>query len=221
MKLLLCSQGFHTKNTVQALANLLGKPASDISFAIINEAYAMEEGDKRWMLHNLNCIADNFGGEIDFINLLALPINEVERRVMQRDVIFVVGGSADYLMSVFTKTGFVKLLPKLLKFKVYVGSSAGSMVVGKRLSTAAYRLMYGHDTGYGIDHYLELADFSIMPHMDSEEFPGRNERIFEAAKNQQGVIYGLRDDSAAIVNGAEVTFTGSKPYILGADSRKG
>jgi peptidase E len=217
MKLLLCSQGFHTKNTVQALADFLGKPAKDISFAVVNEAYAMEEGDKRWMLHNLNCVADNFGGEIDFINLLALPLDEVERRIMKQDAMFVVGGSADYLMSVFVKTGFAKLLPKLLESKVYAGSSAGSMVMGKRLSTEAYHVMYGHDTGYDTGHYLELVDFAVMPHMDSDEYPGRNDKIFEAAKNQQGVIYGLRDDSAVIVNGAEVTFTGSKPYILGAD----
>ena len=34
----------------------------------------------------------------------------------------------------------------LFSIKVYVGSSAGSMVVGKRISTAAYSLIYGKDS---------------------------------------------------------------------------
>ncbi|MGI8935211.1 MAG: Type 1 glutamine amidotransferase-like domain-containing protein, partial [Phormidesmis sp.] len=56
--------------------------------------------------------------------------------------IFVNGGSIDYQMYVFKKSGFAKLLPKLLETKVYVGSSAGSMVIGKRVSTEAYHKIY-------------------------------------------------------------------------------
>jgi len=44
--------------------------------AIINEAFAVEEGDKRWVLDNLNDVASNFPAELDIINLLALPIDE-------------------------------------------------------------------------------------------------------------------------------------------------
>lgn len=92
--------------------------------------------------------ADNFG-QIDMINLLALPLDEVKERIMQKDAIFVVGGHTDYLMSVFVKTGFDKLLPELLETNAYVGSSAGSMVMGKRLSTEAYKRLYQDVTGYG------------------------------------------------------------------------
>lgn len=218
MKLLLCSQGFETQNTVKACTDLVGKPAKDISFAIINEAYAMEDDDKRWVLHNLNCVADNFGGEIDLVNLLALPIDEVERRIMQKDAIFVVGGLADYLAHVFRKTKFALLLPKLLETKVYVGSSAGSMVMGTRLSPDAYEVMYGEfnpDT-YGTERYLEYVDFAMMPHMDSADYPTRNDKLFAATKHHKGVIYGLRDDSAMIVDGNKVSFTGSKQYTLGS-----
>ena len=47
MKLVLCSEGFHTPNTVQACVELTGKPQNEITIAIINEAYAVEAGDKR------------------------------------------------------------------------------------------------------------------------------------------------------------------------------
>jgi peptidase E len=99
---------------VQACVELVGKPQNEITVAIINEAHAVEAGDKRWVLNNLNDIAKNFPAEIDIINLLALPIAEIEARIMKKDVIFVVGGNTDYQMYVFQKSGFADLLPKLL-----------------------------------------------------------------------------------------------------------
>jgi dipeptidase E len=214
VKLVLCSEGFHTPNTVQACVDLVGKSKDQISVAIINEAFAVEEGDKRWVLDNLNSAATKFGGDIDIIDLLALPIEDVKLRIEVVDVIFVVGGHTDYLMSLFVKTGFDKLLPELLESKVYVGSSAGSMVPGKRLSEKAYKQMYGEENTYGTTQFLELVDFSIMPHLDSEHFPMRKENLMIAVKDHQGLIYGLRDDSAVIVDGDKIYTIGSEPVKL-------
>jgi dipeptidase E len=211
MKLLLCSEGFHTPNTVEELVKLCGKPKEQISFAIINEAYAAEEGDKRWVLHNLNCVAENYSGEIDIVNLLALPIDEVEARINSKDVIFVVGGHTDYLMSVYKKTGFAELLPKLLETKVYVGSSAGSIVMGRRLDPEAFNFMYDKEKNYGIEKYMELVNFTIMPHLDSPERVDRKEKLIAAAKMHSGKIYGLNDDAAVVVDGGKVYTIGSAP----------
>jgi dipeptidase E len=216
MKLVLCSEGFYTPNSVQACVELVGKPQDKISVAIINEAYAVENGDKYWVLDNLNDVAKNFQGGIDIVNLLALPLNKVEENIMKRDVIFVIGGYTDYLMSVFNKTGFSQLLPELLKTKVYVGSSAGSMVAGKRLSTKAHKIMYGERETYGTDKFLELVDVALMPHLDSPHFPNRKESLLEAAKEYPGLVYGLRDDSALVVNGAKQELIGSAPVKINA-----
>ena len=214
MKFVLCSEGFHTANTVEACVSLVGKPQDEISIGIINEAYAVEEGDKRWVMDNLNSVANNFSGEIDIVDLLALSIEEVEQRLADKDVIFVVGGDTDYLMSVYQKSGFDKLLPKLLETKVYVGSSAGSVVVGKRISAAAYRLIYGEDSKWNIDEYVGLVDLSVMPHLDSPEFPNRKESLLEAVGNFEGTVYGLRDDSAVVIDGNIIQTIGSKPIVI-------
>ncbi|MBP9667503.1 Type 1 glutamine amidotransferase-like domain-containing protein [Candidatus Saccharibacteria bacterium] len=214
MKLVLCSEGFHTATIVDACVRLVGKPQDQISVGIINEAFAVESGDKRWVLDNLNSVPKHFSAEIDIINLLALSIEEVEARLSSKDIIFVVGGDTDYLMSVFKKTGFDKLLPKLLETKVYVGSSAGSMVVGTRISTEAYRLMYGEDSNWDIDQYLDFVDFSIMPHLDSPDFPNRKESLLEAVGSFEGKVYGLRDDSAVVTEGSDSTIIGSNPIII-------
>lgn len=214
MKLVLCSEGFHTPNTVEACVKLVGKPQSEITVAIINEAYAVEKGDKRWVLHNMRSVFDNFPAEVDIVDLLALTSQEVEKRLANKDVIFVIGGDSDYLMSVYQKTGFDKLLPKLLETKVYVGSSAGSMVVGKRISAAAYRLIYGEDSKYNINDFLGLVNFSIMPHLDSPDFPNRKETLLDAVGSFTGKVYGLRDDSAVVVDNDKVHTIGSDPVII-------
>jgi len=214
MRLVLCSEGFHTSNTVEECVKLVGKPQNQITVGIINEAYAAEKGDKRWLLDNLNSVSNNFSCEVDIVNLLALSIQEVEERLSDKDVIFVIGGDTDYLMSVYKKTGFDKLLPKLLDKSVYVGSSAGSMVMGNRISAAAYKLIYGEDSKYDIDDYLSLVDLSVMPHLDSLDFPNRKESLLEAVSSFEGKVYGLRDDSAVVVDGDNIYTIGSEPIII-------
>ncbi len=214
MKLLLTSAGFQTPEIVNKCAELVGKPKAEINFAVINEAYAVEHGDHRWVLDDLNNIRDNFGGNIELVNLLALDLDTVKRRMEQADVVFVVGGNTDYLMSVFVKTGFDKLLPELLKTKVYVGSSAGSMVLGKRVSAEAYAKIYGDDGHYGIVEYLALVDLSILPHLGNPFFPKRKDVLLEATKDYRGTVYGLADDAAIVVDGDAQYSVGSEPVIL-------
>lgn len=213
MKLVLCSEGFCTPNTVQACVELCGKPQNEITVAIINEAYAVEEGDKYWVLDNLNSVAKNFTAGIDLVNLLALPIDEIEKRIQPRDVIFVVGGNTDYQMHVFEKTGFAKLLPKLLETKAYVGSSAGSMVMGRRVAGKAYEKIYGEIDDFGVTEYLGLVNFAIKPHMNSPHFPNnRIEVLQEVTSGMPFPVYGLQDDSAIVINGDEQKFIGTEPY---------
>lgn len=215
MKLVLCSEGFNTPNTVQACVELCGKPQADISVAIINEGYAVEDGDKYWVLDNLNAVATNFKGGLDIVNLLALPLAKVEEKISKCDVIFVVGGNTDYLMHIFNKTGFVKLLPQLLESKVYVGSSAGSMVLGRRVSAKAYTKIYGEPGDWGVNDYLGLVNLAIKPHLNSANFPNNRPEILEQVCH--GVdfsVYGLADDSAIVINGDQQTVIGSPPAII-------
>jgi len=215
MKLILASTGFCTEKIVAKCEELVGKPRKLINVAVINESYAVEHDDNlRWVLDDLNNVKDNFGGNLELVNLLALDIKTVEERIKLNDVIFVVGGNTDYLMSVFNKSGFSKILPDLLKTKVYVGSSAGGMILGKRLSPKAYEKIYGQPGQYGITNFLELVNITLMPHLNSPYFPNRTEKLLEAAKNHDGIIYGLKDDSAVVVEDNKISTIGSDPLIL-------
>ena len=71
MKYLLTSSGLTTAEIVDECERLVGKDRNEISVAIINEAYAFEIGDKRWMIQEFRRISENFGGNVDLVDLLA------------------------------------------------------------------------------------------------------------------------------------------------------
>lgn len=209
MKLILASSGLNAPESVAKCLELVGKPAKDINFAVINEAMAVEYGNHDWFLNDMDGIRNNFGGNIEFVNLLANDIKKVEERLNAADVVWVEGGNTDYLATVLVKTGFDELLPKILKTKVYVGSSAGSQVLGHRPSYKVNEENY-NETAY-TDKYMDLVDFTILPHLNSMHFNTRVEAwVLEDSKTQNSLVYAVSDDAAVIVDG-------DKTYVIGKD----
>jgi dipeptidase E len=214
MKLFLSSAGIRTQELADSLAQLVGKDLSDINVAVINEAAAVEPGDKTWFFNELGGLRKYVGGEIDFVDLLALSIDEIVERIAFADVIYVVGGNPDYLLYLYVKVGFGKLLrDKLLNEKVYVGSSAGSMVLGRRGSTNEYQAFYGEERNYGTTDYLGIVDFVIKPHFESPDLPKNHPDILRKASiTEQQTIYAIRDDQAIVVQDGENSFVGGDVF---------
>ena len=98
----------------------------------------MEEGEKSWLIEDLSNLKKQRYGFIDIVDISALPQDVWIPRLKKANAIFVGGGNTYYLMSWLEKSGLDKILPKLLKTRVYVGISAGSIVatVNLRMSTS-------------------------------------------------------------------------------------
>jgi dipeptidase E len=215
MRLILASEGFYTEQIVAKCEQLVGKPRNKINIAVINEAYAMEHEDNlHWVMKNLDDVRNSFGGKLELVNLLALNKAKIRERIAQHDVIFVVGGHVDYLMSVFVKTGFAEMLPELLQNKVYVGSSAGSMVMGKRLSSRIYKEIYGQEGTYGVEEYMGLVDFAILPHLESADFDITEEKVREVTKGLNEKIYAIDDNTAIVIENNKVTTIGNVQVVI-------
>lgn len=218
MKTLSTSAGVCTPELADALSALVGKPLEQINIAVINEAAAVEPGDKRWFFDEMQNLSRLVGGEIDLINLLALDVQTIEARMVFADVIYVVGGMTDYLMTVFERTGFRELLKsKLLNGKVYVGASAGSMVMGRRINAEGYKDVYRKgEQDFGVNEYLALVDFSIFPHLNSPLWTrNRVDVIREAVKDSTYPIYAIEDTQAVIVNDDKMSFVGGDIVKIG------
>lgn len=218
MKALLTSAGVLTPEIADTLSELVGKPLEQINIAVNNEASAVEPGDKRWAFNELQNLSHLVGGEIDVINLLALDLPTIEARMAFADVIYVVGGMSDYLMTVFERTGFSELLRnKLLNEKVYVGASAGSMVLGRRINTEGYKKVYRKgEQDFGVSEYMALVDFSIFPHFNSAIWTrNRAEAIKEAAKGAEYPVYAIEDTQAVVVNDEGISYIGGDVCTIG------
>jgi dipeptidase E len=109
-------------------------------------------------------------------------------------------------MSWLRKSGLDKLLPELLKTRVYVGISAGSIVTTINLRMSTSQKSYSEKV-YPIkdDLGLGFVNFHIRPHFNSEHFPKlRSKYIKEIAKEIPESVYALDDDSAIVVNDKEI-----------------
>ena len=212
MRLILASVGFGAAGVVEKCVEMVGKRAEKINFAVINEAMAVEYGDHRWFLEDMDSIRNNFGGRLEMVNLLANDVAKIKERLMAADVIFGAGGNTDWLMRVLVKTGTAELLPKLLRSKVYVGSSAGACVLGCRPGYKTFVEVYEEDQY--VEKYLELVDFTVLPHLYSPDFKTRGiDWVLEDSKLEEALVYAISDEAAVVVEGDRTDVMG-KDYLV-------
>jgi dipeptidase E len=98
------------------------------------------------------------------------------------------------------------VLPNLLKERVYVGMSAGSMIAGKKLGLRFSHLLYKDDLGRTeeIDG-LGYMDFCFLPHLNNPYFVNLKEDVIEECiKGMTETVYALDDMSALKVVDREV-----------------
>ncbi|MCL2444860.1 Type 1 glutamine amidotransferase-like domain-containing protein [Candidatus Saccharibacteria bacterium] len=209
MKAILFSSDFTGLDETRELEELVGKPAKKIRFAVINEAVAVEHGDNSFFVDGMHFLKHRFGG-FELVNLLALPLDKVQERISEADAIFCFGGNTEYLKTVFDKTGFSEILPELLKEKVWCGSSAGSMILGKMVSAEWQRQVFGEFDDWGVGRYLELLDFSILPHLRGGNLMAdeKDVVVFDISRNVDWDVYTLSDWSAVVVDGEDVKVVG-------------
>jgi dipeptidase E len=213
MKLLLTSNGLSNDSIAKAFQDLVGKKPEDTKVAFISTASNVERGSKEWLIDDLYRLKSR-GYIVDIVELTALKPAEIKKILEDSDVIFVGGGNTFYLSSWMQKTGLFKILPGLLKTKVYAGISAGSIITGANIRTASdalanvekfsdedYELL--GPKGESSSKTLKFVNFVFRPHLGSANFPEvTKEKLAEKAKYFDVPIYALDDNSALkIVDG--------------------
>ena len=198
MKLLLTSAGITNKSIEKALFDLVGKRPEDTSLVFIPTASNVEMGDKEWLIDDLVNLKNLNLKSIDIADISAVPEKIWRPRFEEADVLFFEGGNEFYLMEWINKSGLKNLLPEFLKTKVYVGVSAGSMVLSRDLAFKISQMVYGEDLYRNEESAgLGLIDFYFFPHLNSPYFKNvREDFIKDAAKGISEKIYVMDDNSA-------------------------
>jgi dipeptidase E len=136
------------------------------------------------------------------LELTALPSLERETWVpmlRETDALLVNGGDPLYLCHWMQQSGLAELLPSLHGM-VYVGLSAGSMVMAPRIGEE----FVGWRRPTGGDETLGLVDFAIFPHLDHRMLPDNTLANAEKwAANLRMPAYAIDDETAIkVVDGA-------------------
>ena len=85
---------------------------------------------------------------------------------METDALLIGGGDCQYLCYWMKQSGLASLLPSLLQKTVYVGLSAGNMIMTRFGTT------YGnHTLPTESEKSLRFVDIAIHPHLNHECFP--------------------------------------------------
>lgn len=204
MKLLLTSSGITNKSIENALLKLVGKKLEETSLAFIPTASNVESGDKWWLIKDLVSLQKLYFKQIDIVDISALDEKIWRPRIEESDVLFFEGGNTYHLMEWMNKSGLTKLLPDLLKTRVYVGVSAGSMILSKDLALNISQSLYEEDLEKteGMAG-LNYVDFYFLPHMNSEFFSKlKKENIEKSISEMTEKIYAMDDNSAlSVVDG--------------------
>lgn len=216
MRLLLASAGITNDSIKAALIDLLGKPIGDsTALCIPTASYGMgvRGAAAAWRFiagQEPDCPMTGLGWKsVGVLELTALPSLDAGQwvpAVREADVLLVNGGDPMYLHHWMVESGFAELLPSLSD-TVYVGLSAGSMVMTPRIGEdfVEWRPPTGGDETLG------LVDFAIFPHLDHPDLP--DNKMADAERWAEGMTvpaYAIDDQTAIKVtdDGVEVISEG-------------
>jgi dipeptidase E len=208
MKYLLTSGGISNTSIHNALVDLLGKPTAESSALYIPTALHANPNGPAMVAR---CIRGEVGNplcevgwkSLGVLELTALPSIDEEQwlpLVQETDALLVEGGDPLYLCYWMRQSGLADLLPSLRRETVYVGLSAGSMVMAPNIGEDFVR--WKPPTGG--DRTLGLVDFAMFPHLDHPSMPDNSLANAEEWAAGMPVPAYLIDDQTAIqvVDGA-------------------
>ncbi len=201
MKLLLTSAGIKNASIRDALVGLLGKPIAEASALCIPTAIYAFPGGARSAGQLLTGRAASPLCELGWRSLGVLELTALPSideglwisMVQDTDALLVGGGDPLYLSYWMQQSGLAKLFPSLAE-TVYVGVSAGSLVMGPQVGEA---FVYGTPLTGG-DRALGLVGFSMFPHLDHEAMPEHSMANAEAWAASLHVPGYAIDDQTAI-----------------------
>lgn len=201
------------KSISDALFEMVGKAPEETNIVFVPTAANYERGDKEWLIIDLLNIKKQGVKYLDIVDISALPREEWLKAFEKADVLFFGGGNTFHLMYWVKMSGLVKLLPDLLRTKVYVGISAGSCVAGLSIYNSVQNL-FGEEYKLKIEKGLGLVDFQIIPHLNSKWFKNiREEKIRKKAKNLRILTYVIDDQSAIKVVDGNIKVIGKGEHF--------
>lgn len=195
------------------IIRLLQKPAYDINVAFIFTASKQREEYQAFMRQDWLIMRDEMGFNLEEIDIEGKTEGQLYNELKIKDIIYVEGGNAFYLLNAMRRCNFEKVIRKLLKWGiVYIGVSAGSIVAGKTIKTAEW---LGDENIAGMKNLngLNLVPFDIFPHYDPKYDEVIKQKI-KSPKKRQKKLRLVTDQQAILVQGKDSMLIGDGEQII-------
>lgn len=179
----------------------MSKTPNTVKVGFVPTAANAEGGNKDWLVNDLLQLQRAGYMWIDIVDPSADGV-DWRSRLEAVDIVFLSGGNTFHLLDQLRRTGFGEWLKAHAQNKVYVGSSAGSIVLTPTIATAN-----GADPNLknmkNLDA-LHLVDFDFIPHIPDIPLVAAE----NYAKTAVRTVYALDDQSAIQVVNGVITVVG-------------
>jgi len=203
-RLLLTSEGIQPELKEVFLSCLYKTPYRNRVSFVTTAAYGEKENPE-WLDIDKKLLQECDIKTIDEFDLKDKTQEEVSKELSNKDIIYMNGGNTSYLLYWIRKSGFDKLLPKLLEEgKLYVGVSAGSYIACPTIEAATWKHADINKVGL-----KDLAGLDLVPFLISVHFEEKYRSVIEkAAKTTEYPIVALYDTQAVLVEDSNYKVVG-------------
>jgi dipeptidase E len=158
--------------------SLLPKTASVAFIPTAGDPYS----ERPWIDADRKSLIE-LGYQVTDINLKGKVSNSLVEELNGFDIIFVAGGNTTYLMQQSHASGFTTVIRDFLKIgKLYIGSSAGSILAGPTVEPFISEDMteLPKDFVLADSSCLHLVDYIVLPHDQVEQFSTEHDKIIKS-----------------------------------------
>jgi dipeptidase E len=208
IKLFLTSTGLPPE-TAPYFLKLLEKDPKDTRVAFIPTAADPEED--KWFVDAARKELYGLKFLVEEVDLKESP-EEIQKKLESVDVIYINGGNTFYLLDWTKKSGLDKYLGQLIENgKIYIGSSAGSILVGPNIELSGWDKSWDKN----IVNLQDLSGLNLVPFAISSHFTEKDREILEKkSKELNYEVLPITDTQAVLVEGEDYKIVGKGEQII-------
>lgn len=177
--------------------NLKNKTVTYIPTASMVEKLGFFVKIGKWKLKRL-------GLTVDELEISASSYETIVNKLTRNDVIYITGGNTFFLLQELKRTGADKVLvQEIRKGKLYIGESAGAIVVSPHIGYSAE--MDCVEKAPELSDYsgLNVVDFYVVPHYENWEMGKAAQKILDTYSGRLD-LKAIKDNQAILIEGNTV-----------------
>ena len=136
-------------------------------------------------IHLTQKVFEDFGYEVENFDISVFSEETVKEKISETKIVFISGGNTFYLLQELKKKNLIPYLrEKIENGLLYIGESAGSVIIAPNIGYAD--IVDDKALATELNDYtgLNLVDFYVVPHFEEEPFVESSRKVVELYKDK-------------------------------------